>query len=371
MSYRIAMVGACPYPVPQGSQVLLKATAQALQRRGHDVRLVVYGYGLGEDDSGVSIRRAWRVPLAHRTAAGPSPLKPLLDLALAAELARVIRTEDISIVHAHNYEGLMVALAVGKRPIVYHAHNAMADELPHYFHGAAWAQDVGRRLDRNLPCRADRVIAPHAALADYLSASGCARERIDVIAPSVDGERFSPTDVEDTLPAVLYSGNLDAYQNLGLLSEAMELVRQRLPEACLLVATADRRKFPGVEKIPTPDFDSMRQALARDVVFACPRVSWSGYPMKLLNAMAAGKASVACRSAAHPLHDGVTGLVVQDNDAEAFADALLRLLKDPALRQTLGRAARTTALNAHHPDTIAACIEETYARAIATAPAHP
>jgi glycosyltransferase involved in cell wall biosynthesis len=364
MSYRIAMVGACPFPVPQGSQVLLKTTAQALQRRGHDVRLVVYGYGIGEDDSGVPLRRAWRVPLARKTAAGPSVFKPLLDLALAAQLARVINTENIEVVHAHNYEGLMVALAVGKRPIVYHAHNAMADELPHYFGGAAVVEELGRRLDRNLPRQADHVIAPQPALADYLAASGCPSERVSVIAPSVDAELFSPPDVGEAVPPVLYSGNLDRYQNLGLLTSAMEKVRESLPEARLVVATADRRRIAGAETVVTRDFNAMRQVLAQDAVFACPRVSWSGYPMKLLNAMAAGKASVACRSAAYPLRDGATGLIVPDNDLDRFAEALLHLLQDPALRLSLGQAARKVVLDEHHPDTVAAQIEEAYSRAL-------
>jgi hypothetical protein len=56
----------------------------------------------------------------------------------------------------------------------------------------------------------------------------------------------------------------------------------------------------------------VQPALAPDAVVACPRVSWSGYPIKLLNAMAAGKAIVACASAAYPLTHERDGLVVPD-----------------------------------------------------------
>ena len=91
MTLRIAIVGACPYPVPQGSQVFLRDTALALQERGHDVHLVVYGYGEGVDESGLRIHRSAHLAGGHRTTSGPTLAKPLLDLALEATLRRVIR----------------------------------------------------------------------------------------------------------------------------------------------------------------------------------------------------------------------------------------------------------------------------------------
>ena len=45
MTLKIVMAGACPYPVPQGSQVFLGETARCLAGLDHDVRLLVYGYG--------------------------------------------------------------------------------------------------------------------------------------------------------------------------------------------------------------------------------------------------------------------------------------------------------------------------------------
>ncbi|KKK66382.1 hypothetical protein LCGC14_2964650, partial [marine sediment metagenome] len=39
--------------------------------------------------------------------------------------------------------------------------------------------------------------------------------------------------------------------------------------------------------VHSQDFAAIRRELAHDVIFACPRTSWSGYPIKLLNAVAA------------------------------------------------------------------------------------
>lgn len=354
MKLRIAMVGACPYPAPQGSQVFMKNTAQCLQDMGHEVHLVVYGYGLGVESGGLPVHRAARVPFASKTAPGPSFAKPFQDITLAAMLRRVIRNYHIQVVCAHNYEALLAALAVRKRPILYFAHNAMADELPHFFSGLPVAEQAGRFLDRFFPHRADKVIAPHNRLAGHLVVRGCLQEKVVVVPPPVDAHLFSPASVESTTPPpVIYTGNLDAYQNLQLLFDAMKIVRHRRPEAQLLIGTAEKAVFPGAEITPILGFDALHRFLSRDAVFAAPRVSWSGYPIKMLNAMAAGKAVVACESAAYPLTHEKNGLVAPDNDVEAYAAALLRLIEDPGLRADLGANARQVILEQHQPDLVA------------------
>lgn len=350
---RIAMVGACPFPVPQGSQVLLRDTALNLAARGHEVHLVVYGSGAGVEPSGLPIHRCMRLPGDQRTMAGPSLVKPLLDLALVFTLRRVVREQRIDVVCAHNYEGLLVALCVGKRPLVYYAHNAMSDELPYFFRQKELAAKFGRWLDRTFPRRADRVIAPHRRLAGHLIVRGCDHTKVVVVPPPIDADRFHPSETLRALPPVLYTGNLDAYQNLELLFAAMKRVRQAIPEARLRIATSEAVTFPDAEVVSIQGFDSLQRLLAEDSVLAVPRVSWSGYPIKLLNAMAAGKAIVACQSAAYPLTHEFNGLIVPDNDVEAFANAILKLLQDHRLRANLGNSARATTLLHHQPDQVA------------------
>jgi len=353
MKLRIAMVGACPYPAPQGSQVFLRNTAKCLEQLGHEVHLVVYGYGVGGEQGGKFVHRAARVPFAAKTAPGPSFAKPFQDITLAAELRRVVRDNRIQVVCAHNYEALLAALVVRKRPILYFAHNAMADELPHFFRGMPIAANFGRLLDRCFPRQADKVLAPHNRLAGHLVVRGCLQEQVEVVPPPTDAQLFTPAPVDSSaIPPVIYTGNLDAYQNLPLLFAAMKAVRRKKPGVKLIIGTAEKGRFPDTEIAPIAGFDALHQFLARDAVFAAPRVSWSGYPIKMLNAMAAGKAVVACESAAYPLVNGETGLVVPDDDVEAYAAALLRLIEDPHLRAELGSRARQVILEQHRPEVV-------------------
>ena len=364
MSYRIALVGACPYPAPQGSQIFLRDNALALRERGHDVHLVVYSYGQGRDQSGLPIHRCRRIPGEGKTAAGPSLAKPFQDLALVFKLREVVEKYRIDAVIAHNYEALLVGLMAGKRPLIYHAHNAMSDELPYYFRWRRWPAKLGRWLDRTFPRRADHVIVPHQRLAGHLVVRGCDHGKISIVPPPVRAGDFEPCAVGEALPPVLYTGNLDAYQNLGLLFAAMERVRKRYPEARLLIATAEDAAFPDAEVVSVKGFDALHRVLAEDSVLAMPRVSWSGYPIKLLNAMAAGKAIVACHSAAYPLTDGVDGIVVQDDNPRFFAEALIRLMGDAKLRKKLGQAARAKVEREHQPEAVGAQLEAVVAEVL-------
>ena len=187
---------------------------------------------------------------------------------------------------------------------------------------------------------------------------GCLQEQVAIVPPPLDAHLFTQVASDTSgLPHVIYAGNVDAYQNLPLLLAAMQVLKRKKPGIKLLIGTAARAYIPGAEIIPVPDLQALLHFFARDSIFAAPRVSWSGYPIKILNAMAAGKAVVACESAAYPLTHEESGLVVPDNDVDAYAGALLRLVEDPPLREKLGARARQEVLEHHQPESIARQLE--------------
>jgi glycosyltransferase involved in cell wall biosynthesis len=84
---------------------------------------------------------------------------------------------------------------------------------------------------------------------------------------------------------------------------------------------------------------------ARAHIVTLPSYYGEGLPKCLIEAAACGRPVVTtdmpgCRDAIEP---GLTGLLVPPRNALALANALERLLKDSALRESMGRAARTLA----------------------------
>lgn len=76
------------------------------------------------------------------------------------------------------------------------------------------------------------------------------------------------------------------------------------------------------------------------------RGSREGIPVSLMEGMACGLPVVASAISGIPelVEDGRSGILVEPGDTKALADAIARLIEDPALRERMGRAARQTVL---------------------------
>lgn len=125
---------------------------------------------------------------------------------------------------------------------------------------------------------------------------------------------------------------------------------QEYLKTLLCGAAAERVHFLGF--IPRPELiDLYYQA----DVFAFPPVWNEGFGLPPLEAMAAGVPVVASRSGGvvETVHDGRTGFLVEKEDSDSLADALVTLLKDDAARETMGQAARRRAFESFTWDAIA------------------
>jgi glycosyltransferase involved in cell wall biosynthesis len=376
--FRIVMVAASPFPYPQGSQVLIGQLASALQHRGHRVRLVTYHFGIGPPPAGVAVDRSRPLPGGRPVQARPSWQKPLLDLLLTGELLRAVRRSRPDVMHTHNFEGLLAALVVRRMtgvPVVHHVHNAMGLELHTYFRSrlGRWVGGVvGRWVDAHLPRRADFCILLNERAVNYFRQRGVTRLR--VIPPGIDLEPGCAASVHEQLGAgslVLYSGNLDRYQDLDLLLHAFCLVARARSDVRLVFSTSSA---PGECKaragelgigdrvifVQANEFDSARDLLAAADVAVCPRLVCLGFPIKLLNYMTASKAIVASAGSACGLRHLENGWIVENGDTAGMAAAILTLLADPVLARRLAENARYTAEREYNWERAALGIEEVY-----------
>jgi glycosyltransferase involved in cell wall biosynthesis len=150
---------------------------------------------------------------------------------------------------------------------------------------------------------------------------------------------------------VLYTGNLDAYQDLPLL----DAFAAELPELPVVVAThetqAHRLEYARVHSARA---DEVRTLLQGARLFLAPRARRGGFPIKLLNAMEAGCPILAREGQTTTLaHEHNALLVAPDAPAGDFVTAARKLVEAPAFARALGMQARHTAELHHDWDVIA------------------
>jgi glycosyltransferase involved in cell wall biosynthesis len=358
---RILAVAALPFPSPQGTQVLIGEIAEGLAARGHDVHLLCYGWGSDERAHGFALHRVANVGAGRSLRSGPSLQKLALDALVAAELRRLVARLSPDVVLAHGHEALAAAVAPPRVrvPVVYHAHTRMAPELPTYFTGRASrfvASLGGRALDALLPPRADGIVAVSAELAAELGGTH--------VPPAL---RLPPRPTAPREPGhLVYTGNLDRYQGLDALLDALA----ELPSARLTIASASslgpvaaaatrRGVAERVRFVPHSDLAHVRALLGRAAVAVVPRALRAGFPVKLLEAMAAAAPLVVARSAALGLTHGREALVVDDAD---MAGAIASLLADPPAARAMGDRARAHVEAVHASPDAALALEEALRR---------
>lgn len=118
-------------------------------------------------------------------------------------------------------------------------------------------------------------------------------------------------------------------------------LRSDLESEAERLAVAARVRFLGTRS-DIPDL------LAASDVFVLSSL-WEGNPLSVMEAMAAGKPTIATAVGGVPefVSDGETGLLVAPDDAAALARAMRLLARDLEMRERLGRNARRIAAEAY------------------------
>lgn len=356
---RILEVAALPFPSRQGTQVALDAMCRGLSARGHEVHLLAYAHGAFHVETPYEIHRLPDLPRFRSLRSGPDWRRALLDLRLAVEVRRLARALQPDVVHLHNVEAAAAALLLPFRPAapcVYHAHNLMEHELPAYgtLGPAVLTGCLGRFLDAGLPARADLTIAISRPTRAGLVRAGADPARIRVVEPGADLDDLAggPAPQLDEAPGagdgfrVAYLGNLDRYQGVDRILDAVALLRGRgLPAELLVISDSSPDDLPQqaaarevpVRFLPHGTLADAISALRGCRVAALGRIVPGGFPMKLLALLAAGAPVAAVRTAVEGLDVGTAVVAARDDTPTALAEAL------QAAACETGRAERVSA----------------------------
>ena len=342
----------------------------------------------------------------HRTsgdASGPAGLREWREIARLAEAAeRLVRDWKPDVLHAHSPAlcGL-AALRVARRhdiPLVY--------EIRAFWEDAAVGNGTGqegslkyrltRALENRVVAGADAVFTICEGLREDLVARGFDRERIGISPNGVDLSLFGePPPRDDKLatehglgnaPVIGFIGSFYDYEGLNDLIAAMPLLRERVPDAKLLLVgggpmdaalraqaaaspAADAILFTG--RVPHEQVERYYSLID---VLAYPRkrsrLTDLVTPLKPLEAMAQSRIVAASDVGGHRelIEHGVTGMLFPADDPAACASALAELIANRSGWEAMRDRARAQVAAQHDWASNVRRYHDVYHRLLATGP---
>jgi glycosyltransferase involved in cell wall biosynthesis len=269
-------------------------------------------------------------------------------------IPRALKRAHVDLFHAPHY----VVSPLTPCPYVVTIHDCIHLRFPQYLPNRL-AYTYARVMMRSAARRAGRVLTVSRASNDdivhYLKVPA---ERVEVIYNGLDLRLAAPPTDEDmdrvrqryllTSPFILYAGNIKPHKNIDRLIEAYSILRRRgIVGTKLLILGDEISRYPNLRRLVhrfqlhqhvrflgfVPD--ATLAALYRLAsVFVFPSL-FEGFGLPPLEAMAAGLPVITSKVSSLPEVVGDAALLIDPMDAGEIADAMARVLCEPALRASL------------------------------------
>jgi glycosyltransferase involved in cell wall biosynthesis len=270
----------------------------------------------------------------------------------AWSLARLIRANRPDLVHTTllraDVLGRVVARACGVPVVTSLVNDSYGAAHRRNSRYGSWTVVAVWLVDRSTARLAVRFHAVSSAVAGTMASRlGIRRDRIDVVLRGRDGRRLGSRSVQrreatrrdlgidETTPIVLVVARQDRQKGIDVAIRAIQLLRERRPDALLLVAGAEGNATPILQDLRARDRDAVRFLGQRDDVadlmcaadvLALPS-RWEGLAGTLIEALALEVGVVATDIA--PIREVLGGCgcaLVPVENAVALATALDRVL---------------------------------------------
>lgn len=356
---KILFLAPQPFFTNRGTPIAVRAALQALAEQGHTIDVLSYHEGEDVRIESVTHHRTKRPPLVRRVPIGPSWQKALCDVAMLFKAVSMARRNSYDVVHAVEESAFiarLIRLLFGV-PYIFDMDSLMSLQIVEKNALLAPIAWLFGWMERGTVRRSRGVLAVCPALVDeamhYHPVGNVA------LLPDIPFTGNDTTGLPDALTQakgtrLMYVGNLETYQGIGLMLDAFAQVAEEHPDAVLLIVGGSaghieqyktksaslcgqgRVVFVG----PVP-IDSLGAVLGYADILVSPRTQGNNTPMKVYSYLQSGKPVIATRLSTHTqvMNDDVSVLV--EPDATSMAEGMRRLIGSPQERERVGSAGRT------------------------------
>lgn len=355
---KILLLAPQPFYQERGTPIAIKLLLEVLSQRGDQVDVITFHEGADIALPGVTLHRIPALPWLKNIRPGFSPKKLACDVLMLPQALRMAARGGYDYVHAVE-EAAFIAYAIRRLyriPYLYDMDSSLSGQLTEKIGVLKPLLPVFRGLEGIMIRGAEAVVPVCDALRDDAVRWGAKKIAVLYDVPMPAEVCAVPViDVRAkyglTGPIAMYVGNLEAYQGIDLLLESFWLAAQDAADLDLVIiggkpadieryttisrdlGIAERVHFLGPQPVAL-----LSAYLAQADLLLSPRIKGSNTPMKLYSYLESGKPILATNLWTHTQVLTPQSAVLTDPLPRAYADGLLRLAANAALRDQIGAA---------------------------------
>jgi phosphatidylinositol alpha-mannosyltransferase len=346
---KIGIVSPYAYPRPGGANSYIREQYEQLKALGHEVRIITAPWGDDPPAQDV-IQIGQAIAIPYNGSIG----RITLSLRLEYLVERMLKRERFDVIHHH--EPLVPFLSMQ----ILDSARCPNIATFHAFGGFSLSYWLGRPVGEHYMRKLAARIAVSSAARHFVSQYFPGEYRI--IPNGVDVGFYASArpfpEYRDGKVNILFVGRAEPRKGGMYLVRAYAALKRSYPEVRLILAAAgpqlnEMRRFVRRDRLAdvlfagrVSDVDKARFLKTADI-FCAPSTGQESFGIVLLEAMAAGRAVVASDIHGYKkvVQRNVTGLLVEPKDPDALCRAMAQLIDDPALRDRLGAAGASRAVD--------------------------
>jgi glycosyltransferase involved in cell wall biosynthesis len=362
---KILMISPQPFFEPRGTPISVYQRLEALSALGHEIDLVTYHVGKDVEFPNVKIHRVRQVQMIQHVRIGPSKAKILLDVLVFFKAIQLLLRKRYDVIHSHEEASFfsMFLAWIFRTHHLYDMHSVLSKQLGNFnFGNTPIFIKIFSVLETMVLKTCDAVITVGTDLEKYIKTVGSDIRvvMIENIALQAYQTSVQPDDVEqlkykldlDGRLPIVYTGTYERYQGLTMALECVEIVAKQYPMVIFIFVGAKNQQAREWTEIAR-DMNLQEHVLFLDVVspaesmlylayaavLISPRLDGTTTPLKIYSYLHANRPIVATNITAHTQVLSPETAVLVEPNKDAFAEGILRVLRDPELAECIAKNA--------------------------------
>jgi glycosyltransferase involved in cell wall biosynthesis len=355
---KILLLAPQPFYTQRGTPIAIRNLASVLGEAGHQIDLMCFPGGKDIELPNTRLLRVWSIPFTGEVPVGFSIKKLLYDFFMINAALWKVLTNRYDVIHAVEESVYIAQLCapVKNSLVIYDMDSSMADQLLEKWHILHKMKGLLDWFEGLAIKHSDRVIAVCQALVEKANSYG-SNTAVDLLNDTVLEIENNMGESAEDLKAligkdhklILYVGNLEHYQGVDMVIEAMVNVSENITFMIIGGIQADIERCQklsealGVDRQviflgPRP-VQLLQDYLSQADCLISPREKGVNTPMKIYSYLAAGVPVIATNIPSHTqILDNNNACLVEPEPA-SIADGINKVLGDQIYASQLAEKA--------------------------------